>query len=191
MSAPARYVIVYDMGTELNLVRFVPMPTLQQLTLGKRLPVNGALAIITERDLPGAINVEFTTEDNLPLLRQVKATTTAALYRDGQGAMVGGYVSSALGTPHTYSSSLLDQQNMTVSVLSSLLPNLDPAWTTLHLCRDEADGIWNFTPHTAAQIQQAGSDGKVFITNLRIRLAQLVADVTAAQDIVTVRQIGW
>jgi hypothetical protein len=191
MTIKPRNVIVYDTPSATNLVYYVPVPGLQQLVLGKRMALNDALALIVARDLPDAVNVDYATDDQLPLLRQVKGATIATLYRDAQAAMLAGYTSSALGNPHTYPSSILDQQNMTVSVLSSLLPNLDPAWTTLYLCADNDTSVWDFYPHTATQIQQAGSDGKNAITTMRMRLAQLVGEVAAAQDIETVQQITW
>jgi hypothetical protein len=45
--------------------------------------------------------------------------------------------------------------------------------------------------HTAAQIQQAGSDGKSFIVGLQRRLAVLTAEVIAATTIAEVQAITW
>lgn len=82
-------------------------------------------------------------------------------------AIVGGFKSSALGTVHHYPSNLLDQQNLSANVLSSLLPNLPVDWTTMQLCGSDAlvakDQVWMYRAHTVTQIQQVGSDGKASV----------------------------
>jgi hypothetical protein len=92
--------------------------------------------------------------------------------------IVGGFQSSALGSAHTYPSKPLDQQNLTASVLASVMPNLPSGWTTPFWCMD-SKGVWTTQPHTAAQIQQAGIDGKAAILAAQVKLGTLSAQVMA------------
>ena len=105
-------------------------------------------------------------------------------------AMTGGFVSSALGSAHTYPATLTDQHNLSGSVVSSLLPNLPSGWTTSFWCMDST-GAWAFTPHTAAQIQQVGLDGKAWITAQQEKLASLNAQIEVATTVSEVTAIIW
>lgn len=95
-------------------------------------------------------------------------------------AIVTGVTSSALGAPHTYPTKLTDQANMTASVMDSVIPAnaSNPNWTTQFWCEDAA-GNWNWSPHTAAQIQQAGTDVKSAILGQQSKNAQLQAKIAA------------
>jgi hypothetical protein len=77
-------------------------------------------------------------------------------------AIEDGFVSSALGAPHTYPSNETDQQNINANVVSSILPGVDVAWRTHQLCAD-ANGVWLYREHTAEQIQQVGTAGKAHV----------------------------
>ena len=105
-------------------------------------------------------------------------------------AMTGGFLSSALGSAHTYPSTLTDQHNLSGSVIASLLPNLPSGWTTSFWCMDST-GAWAFTPHTAPQIQQAGLDGKAWVTAQQEKLASLNAQIDAAQTVAAVQSVLW
>lgn len=103
--------------------------------------------------------------------------------------ITGGYVSSALGAPHTYPSTRDDQINMLGSVADAQLSH--PAdWTTPFWCVD-ANGVWAMAEHTAEQIQQAGSDGKAFIVVAQQKLVGLVPQVLAATTVAAVQAISW
>src|ERR1035437_6239043 len=106
-------------------------------------------------------------------------------------AIVGGFASSALGSTHNYPSQDLDQQNMAASVLASLLSDgLVSGWTTPFWCQD-GSGAWAFVPHTATQIQQVGSDGKLFVMTAQQKLVTLSAEVMAATSDGAVAAIAW
>jgi hypothetical protein len=79
---------------------------------------------------------------------------------------------------YTYPSKLLDQQNLAASVLASVMPNLPTGWTTPFWCMD-SKGVWTMQPHTAAQIQQVGMDGKAAILAAQAKLSTLSAQVMA------------
>jgi len=107
-----------------------------------------------------------------------------------QAAIVAGFISSALGSKHTYPAQTTDQQNLSASVLASLLPGLPAGWTTPFWCAD-ANGNWTYAEHTAAQIQQVGQDGKAAIIAAIQKKAGLLAQVNAATTVGAVQAINW
>lgn len=127
-------------------------------------------------------------------LNAAKAAKVAALNAVAASKIVGGFASSALGAPHTYPSNETDQQNLTAQVVSSMLPGLPNNWTTLQICAD-ANGVWTYRPHTAAQIQAVGVDGKARIQALLVHNAVRKAEVGALTDLAAVAtydtQGGW
>jgi len=94
-------------------------------------------------------------------------------------AITSGFTSSALGATYTYPSKPTDQQNLAASVLASILPGIAANWTTPFWCAD-ASGNWAWVNHTAAQIQQVGSDSKTAILNYQAQNAQLQEQIVAA-----------
>lgn len=104
-------------------------------------------------------------------------------------AIVAGFKSSALGAQHTYPAKLTDQANLTGSILDSLIPGLPAGWTTPFWCAD-TDGVWEYRPHTATQIQQAGRDGKAAILACMAKNEALVAQIMAS-TIAEIDQIHW
>jgi hypothetical protein len=111
----------------------------------------------------------------LPLDR-VKADRIAALSAACQAQIYAGFESSALGAPHHYPAKDRDQSNLAGSVVASLLPGLPSGWITPFWCMDAA-GNWAFKPHTVAQIQRVGADGKAAIVAALERNAILAAQV--------------
>lgn len=114
-----------------------------------------------------------------------------ALINSGcKAAIYAGFTSTALGVAHTYPTDDKSQLNLVASVTDSLLSNLPPGWTTPFMCADSS-GIWAMRPHTAAQIQQAGSDGKAFVLKNLQQNGALAAQVTAAATVAAVQAIVW
>jgi hypothetical protein len=103
-------------------------------------------------------------------------------------AITGGFTSSALGSTYTYPSKIVDQQNLAASVLASILPGVEDGWTTQFWCAN-SDGVWAWTSHTAAQIQQVGIDGKKTIMAYQTQNAQLQAQLIAS-SVTTVDQVA-
>ncbi len=120
----------------------------------------------------------------------VKEAQLAVLNAACDAAITGGYQSSALGAAYTYPSTTNDQINMLGSVSASVLPNLPAGWTTVFWCADST-GAWAMRPHTAAQIQQAGSDGKTWVTACQVKLDTLGAEVLAATTPAAVQAVVW
>jgi hypothetical protein len=109
-------------------------------------------------------------------LAELKAAQITTLSAACQAQIYTGFTSSALGTAHTYPAKDKDQVNLSGSVVASLLPGLPPTWKTPFWCADST-GTWAFTDHTAAQIQQVGSDAKAAILEALTRNATLAAQV--------------
>ena len=114
----------------------------------------------------------------------------ASLTASCAAAITAGFTSSALGSMYTYPSQLTDQQNLAANVLSSLLPALPSTWTTPQMCMNAA-GVWEYVNHTAAQIQQAGSDGKTAILAALTQKQTLVNQVMTATTVTEVNAINW
>lgn len=133
--------------------------------------------------------------DEPPLpLKDAKAAKIAELSAECATRITAGFESSALGAAHHYPANNTDQRNLASSVLASLIPDLPVGWTTPFWCADAA-GDWAMRPHTAAQIQQVGQDGKAAILALMTKNEALAQQVNAVTDDatgnVTVEQITW
>jgi hypothetical protein len=185
-------VIVYDLpGAPANEYH-VPDPWVAQYTLGpQRLDLAAALTAIAAQALPAAAsNLAFTTEDQLPTLWQAQNRKAAGLAAACGAEIAAGYSSSALGAPHLYPMKPTDQANMDAGVIHSLFPGLPADWTTPHMCQD-ANGVWARRAHTAAEIQQAGADGKAFVIARLQKLDGLVAQAFSAASVAEIAAITW
>ena len=141
------------------------------------------------------------------LLYQAQQAQYAALTSAASAAITSGFTSSALGSAHTYPSGETDQLNLTASVVASMLPGTPTIFTTLFYCATPAvaavaatstspavaavPAVWAFTPHTAAQIQQVGTDAKTWIQTQQATHATLAAQVAAATTVNAVQAIVW
>ncbi|MFK0336769.1 hypothetical protein ACIQT7_05865 [Agrobacterium deltaense] len=105
-------------------------------------------------------------------------------------AITGNYVSDALGAVHAYPSKQVDQLNMMGSVTDALTPGKPEDWKTPFWCAN-ANGEWEFREHTASQIIAAGQAGKAHVVTCQTILAELSAQVAAAQTIGAVEAITW
>lgn len=126
----------------------------------------------------------------VPSLVDVQNAQIATLSAACQDCIYAGFTSSALGSEYSYPAKDTDQQNLTASVLSSLMPNNATDWSTPFWCAD-ANGNWSFQMHTAAQIQQVGIDGKNAILTCMAKNQQLAGQVMAAKSVQEVQAITW
>lgn len=124
------------------------------------------------------------------LLASAQATQISILSFACATAIVAGFTSSALGAAHTYPSKTTDQQNLSASVIASLMPGLTSGWATPFWCED-VNGNWAWVNHTAAQIQQVGQDGKAAILACMSKNAEYAAEVLAATTIAAVQAVVW
>ncbi|KVZ18647.1 hypothetical protein WT88_29650 [Burkholderia stagnalis] len=136
------------------------------------------------------VNGQLSVPNAAVQLAAARAAQLEILNDGCKAAIYAGFTSSALGTAHAYPALDTDQQNLSASVLASLMPNLPSGWTTPFWCCDSS-GAWSYAPHTAAQIQQVGQDGKAAILAAIAKKAQLAAQVNAATTIAAVQAIVW
>lgn len=126
--------------------------------------------------MPGSATPEWIDARTLDEARADKATEMRAAC---DGAILAGFTSSALGAVYRYPAKMTDQTNLAGSILASILPGNVTDWTTPFWCAD-ATGEWAFRPHTAAQIQQVGRDGKTAILAAMTRNEVLRAQIATA-----------
>lgn len=116
------------------------------------------------------------------VLERARAIKSAEINAACAAAIVGGFTSSALGTPHTYDSALEDQLNLIGAVsLGVDLP---------YRCADAA-GIKAFRLHTAAQLKQVAADGALVKLAALEKAATLKTQVQVAADAAAVEAVAW
>lgn len=121
-------------------------------------------------------------------LRFSKANTVNEACRE---SIYAGFNSNALGAVHHYPAKDKDQANLVGSVTESLYPNLSAEWVTPFWCAvGNAEGEWAYRMHSAAQIQQVGTDAKAAIVAALTRNAQLQAQIAVA-DAQALEAIEW
>lgn len=126
----------------------------------------------------------------LPSLADAQATQIAVLSAACADQIISGFSSNALGVLYSYPSKVNDQSNLNASVTASLYANLPADWVTPFWCADSA-GEWAFRQHTAAQIQQVGTDAKTSILGCMGKNETLAAQVRAATTVAQVQAIVW
>lgn len=126
----------------------------------------------------------------VPTIEEARAERHEAIRLACAAEITNGFSSSALGEAHHYPSLETDQLNLTANVLSSLLPGLASGWTTPQIARSQ-DGGWSYHDHTAAQIQQVGTDCKAMIAAALVRKNMLDAAIEVANSVPAVEAIGW
>lgn len=117
-----------------------------------------------------------------------RAAKVAEMSAACAAAIVAGFKSTALGAEHTYPAKPTDQTNLAGSILDSLIAGPGD-WATPFWCADSA-GAWDFRPHTAAQIQQVGRDGKAAILAAMTRNEALRAQIMES-SIAQIDEIHW
>ncbi len=126
-----------------------------------------------------AVEPEFT-------LQQIKDQKKDKINRDCNTEIIGGFVSSAVGTPHLYDSDIEDQINLIASFIASQSLSQVP-----YRCTDVATNIKDWVIHTSQQMQQLYSDGVTFKTTQLMKAATLKMQVDAATTRDAVNAIIW
>lgn len=126
-----------------------------------------------------------------PPIALIKSIRVSGLRAACQAAIVGGFASDALGTPHSYPSTPTDQQNlMNAAVAAMVAP--DGIATPLWCAANPANAAsWTLAPHNAAQTKQVAADCRAFIAGAQQKLVDLTAAVAAAGDAAQVNAIEW
>lgn len=123
--------------------------------------------------------------DPAAILAQTFEQQVTAINAACEGAITGGFYSTALGAQHFYSSQLDDQLNLTGAILRGLdMP---------YACRDE-QGAKAFRLHTAAQLSQVGDDFTLYKLQLLQRANELKQQLDlalAAGDAEGMQAITW
>jgi hypothetical protein len=145
----------------------------------------GADGVATTR---AATDVE--TAAAAPPLEAMRIRAAAGIAAACGKTILAGFTSGALGAPHAYPSSASDQANLAASVLDSVMPGHPGDWMTPFMCAD-GSGAWARRAHTAAQIQQAGRDGKARVLACLDQLDALRATLAAAATPAAIAAIVW
>jgi hypothetical protein len=119
-----------------------------------------------------------------------RAHKAAAISSSCADAILAGFVSSALGDPHTYPAKPNDQINLAGLVMRSFYPSVGPDWARPFWCMD-AGNVWAYRMHTAAQIQQVGDDSIDANLIQRGINEQLQAQIIAAETPADLAGIIW
>ncbi|BDD79737.1 hypothetical protein [Burkholderia phage FLC9] len=150
-----------------------------------------SIAFINELPPGSVVLTDEEAAADLPTpLNIAREQQVATLNAAWQAATQSGFVSSALGAPYTYPSTLEDQANLSSSVIASMLPSLPSTWTTLFKCTSTS-GATSLRAHTAAQIQKVGLDGMARIEKCTYQLNVLEAQVANAGTPEDVAKIVW
>jgi hypothetical protein len=129
----------------------------------------------------------WTEVGDMPSQREHKAAAISSCCAD---AILAGFVSSALGAPHTYPAKPTDQINLTGSVMRSFYPDVDANWRARFWCADSS-GAWAYREHTAAQIQRAGDDAVAARWACSGINEKLQAQIIAAATPADLADINW
>lgn len=154
---------------------------------------DAAEGIVVPRGLavqPGWTYTDSTFAPPAPSLDDARATVLRALESGCAATILQGFRSTALGDTYRYPSKPTDQSNLQASVLASLFPGLAEDWTTPFWCQDTT-GTWAYRPHTAAQIQQVGTDGKDAINACIAHKIALEQQVAKAKTLAEIEAITW
>ena len=141
--------------------------------------------------------IVFDAETKQPVARLAPGTSKPeqlkALYLQKSGeinaaceaAIIGGFWSAALGSPHQYPSKLDDQLNLTGVILQG--------FDSPYGCRD-VDGVKELRPHTAKQLRQVSEDFTTYKMELLQRanqLKQLLDQALADGDLNALEVVTW
>ena len=143
-------------------------------------PVGGEIKIVDE--LPSAY-----------LLSVAKEAQLSAVYASCGRAIVAGFISDALGSPHLYPSKAEDQTNLIGAAIASSQTDLPVDWVVPFSCADES-GTWDKRLHSPSQIQKVLSDGVTKRVAYSAKLASLCAQINAIENpskISDIREIIW
>jgi hypothetical protein len=124
------------------------------------------------------------SETDATLLQYAKDAKKAELNKKCDLTIMGGFTSSALGAPHTYSSVLTDEiwYNATKNRF-----DIDATFTSVDWKTIDA----GYLTHTKAQFQQVFIDGHAYGNNQIAKLNNLKAQVDSATTQTDVEGIVW
>lgn len=119
-------------------------------------------------------------------IEQIKTLKKNQINADCASTIIGGFSSSALGSPHKYDSDIEDQINLIASFIASQALAVVP-----YRCTEIATGVKDWKNHTQAQITQLYFDGMTFKTTQLVIASQLKFQVDNAATQNEVGLISW
>ena len=127
----------------------------------------------------------------VPALDDARAVKIHQMRHACRGTIMGGFMSSALGTPHRYGSTDSDRDNLGRALRVGLTRPKDATWTAAVSCQDADDAAPVYRPHDVAQLHDLESDLHDMIEKARLRFAGLTRQVEGAATVDIVNAIGW
>jgi len=121
------------------------------------------------------------------VLANKKTSKTAELAAACKAEIEAGYTSAALGTDHTYPSTVVDQLNLHAAILA--IPDVATGYTAGFWC--ETGGEWSFTQHSASELRQAIRDFEAHLQPIQSHWADVSAALIAATTTDDVSAIIW
>ena len=121
-------------------------------------------------------------------LAQAQAEQNAALTHAAAVVIIGGFSSSALGSPNHYPSKPTDQENLRSAAL--VAASAAAGWTTGLWC-ENAGGTWTLMQHTAAEVTQVHADFQAMVAATQAKLAAARASVACETTVGLVLAITW
>lgn len=107
-------------------------------------------------------------------------------------AIIGGFLSSALGSSHVYDSEEVDQINLLGAVAAaSPTPDQPQGFSIYYACRDVQTGIKSYAEHSYVQLRTVLNDGSLFkLYHLQTFHTKRV-QVWACQTLEEIDLISW
>lgn len=143
---------------------------LPQLLEAQRIRLNPSIPILSDKEKMKSMIIEKTSEFNKLCEKEI----------------TGGFISSALGTPHKYDSDIVDQLNFSQAYdLTKITGKAEyyRVWND--------DGSKAFLPHTTAQFEQAYIDGATVKREALEKCARLKYALTQATTIEELELVKW
>lgn len=117
-----------------------------------------------------------------PTLEDAKAARRAILEREYETAIVSGFTSSALGSPHRYKSDPISQTWLVGAVAAGESRNFE--------CVELETGIRAIRLHTPEQLLQVLRDGAALAESYKVTFETLAAQIEAATTFEELEQVG-
>lgn len=120
-------------------------------------------------------------------LAAAKTRQTAAINAACRAAIVGGFTSAALGTPHVYDSEETDQANLTGQRQRAAITGQ----AQLYKCQDVATGVKDWRLHAPEQLDQVFLDGAAFKETQLVKATLLKQQIAQAQTLEEILAVVW
>lgn len=127
-------------------------------------------------------------------LDELKTSKLSSINTSCEAAIVGGFTSSALDSEHVYQSDRDDQINLMGLVTAGADDLLKCGVSTIVIEEDETETetiIWDWKPHTVAQLKAVFDDGATFKKQQLIKANTLKAQIRSATTLEELETIEW